>query len=228
MKKIVLRGNDKPHMTSQLRNAIMKRSQLKNKANKRGKPADKTAYKTQRNLVIKLNKQARKSFLKNQTIENPANKTKQFWKLCKPFLTEKGFHYKQKFTLKTKRGETSNKITIANIFNNYFLNSTKSLNIPAWNPENSRNNADLEKTLETFESHPNDRYIKEVTSDTKLSFQHVLPWETYQTIMELNKNKATSGNIPTKTLKTIARDICVPLTDCITLNYFKWCFFLVN
>ena len=69
--------------------------------------------------------------------------------------------------------------------------------------------------METFESHPNDRYIKEVTSDTKLSFQHVLPWETYQTIMELNKNKATSGNIPTKTLKTIARDICVPLTDCI-------------
>ena len=59
------------------------------------------------------------------------------------------------------------------------------------------------------------RQVKEVTSDTKFSFQHVLPWETYQTIMELNKNKATSGNIPTKTLKTIARDICVPLTDCI-------------
>ena len=33
--------------------------------------------------------------------------------------------------------------------------------------------------------------------------------------MELNKNEATSGNIPTKTLKTIARDICVPLNDCI-------------
>ena len=37
----------------------------------------------------------------------------------------------------------------------------------------------------------------------------------YQTIMELNKNKATSGNVPTKTLKTIVRDICVALTDCI-------------
>ena len=33
--------------------------------------------------------------------------------------------------------------------------------------------------------------------------------------MELNKNKATSGNVSTKTLKTIAQDICVPLTDCI-------------
>ena len=61
------------------------------------------------------------------------------------------------------------------------------------------------------------RYIKENPSDTKFSFQHVLPRETYQTIMELNKSKATSGNIPTKTLKTIARDICVPLIDCINL-----------
>ena len=33
--------------------------------------------------------------------------------------------------------------------------------------------------------------------------------------MELNKNKATSENIPTKALTTIARDICVPLSDCI-------------
>ena len=117
--------------------------------------------------------------------------------------------------LKTKRGVTSSETRISNIFNNYFQNITKSLNIPAWNPVNSRNNTDLEKILETSESHPSLRHIKEVTSDTKFSFQHVLPWETYQTIMELNKNKATSENIPTKTLKTIARNICVPLTDCI-------------
>ena len=33
--------------------------------------------------------------------------------------------------------------------------------------------------------------------------------------MELNKNKETSRNISKETLKTIARDICVPLTECI-------------
>ena len=54
----------------------------------------------------------------------------------------------------------------------YFVNITKSLNIPAWNPENSRDNTDLEKILETLESHPSVGYIKEVTSDTKFSFQH--------------------------------------------------------
>ena len=51
-------------MTSQLRKAIMKRSWLKNKANESGKPADKTAYKTQRNLVVKLHKEVKKSSLK--------------------------------------------------------------------------------------------------------------------------------------------------------------------
>ena len=77
--------------------------------------------------------------------------------------------------------------TIANIFNNYFVNITKSLYILAWNPESSRNNTDSGKILETFESHPSIRYT-EVTSYTKFSFQHVLPWETNQTIMELNKS----------------------------------------
>ena len=76
------------------------------------------------------------------------------------FFTEKGFHYNQKFTLKTKRVVISNETTIANIFNNYFVNITKSLNIPAWNPENSRNNTDLEKILETFESHPSVKVYK--------------------------------------------------------------------
>ena len=78
----------------------MKRYLLKNKANKSGKPDDKTVYKTQRNLFVQLNKEAKKSFLKNQITENATNKTQNFCKLCKPFFTEKGSHYKQKFTLK--------------------------------------------------------------------------------------------------------------------------------
>ena len=91
--------------------------------------------------------------------------------------------------------------------NNYFVDITNSLNISAWNSENSPNDTNSEKILKTLKSHRRVRHTIEVTSDTNFSFQHVLPWETYQTIMELNKNKARSGNIPTKTLKTIPRDI---------------------
>ena len=64
---------------------------------------------------------------------------RNLWKLCKPFVTEKGFHYKQEFTLKTKRGVTSSETTI---IINYFVNNTKSLNISACNPEYSRNDSD--------------------------------------------------------------------------------------
>ena len=42
--------------------------------------------------------------------------------------------------------------------------------------------------------------------------------------MELNKIKRTSGNIPAKTLKTIAWDIGVPLTDCIISAILKCVF----
>ena len=101
----------------------------------------------------------------------------------------------------------------SNIFNNYFVNITKSLNIPAWNPENSWNNTDLDKILETFESHPSFRDIKDVTSDTKFRYHG----KRAKLLWNLIKNKATSGNILTKTLKTIARYICVALTDCINL-----------
>ena len=59
------------------------------------------------------------------------------------------------------------------------------------------------------------KHIKEITSDGKCSFQHALSLETNQTIMKLKKNKSNSGNIPTKTLKTIAQDICIHLNDCI-------------
>ena len=43
----------------------MTRSRLKNKANKSGKEEDLKAYKKQRNLVLKLNRKAKKNFLKS-------------------------------------------------------------------------------------------------------------------------------------------------------------------
>ena len=51
-------------MTYKLMKAIMKRSRFKNRANNSGKPTDKTVYKKEKNLVVKLNKEAKNYFLK--------------------------------------------------------------------------------------------------------------------------------------------------------------------
>ena len=102
-KKRIVRGNNKPHLTSLIRKEIMTRSRLKNKANKSGKEEDLKAYKKQRNLVLKLNRKAKKNFLKSCISTNDKMKNKNFWKLCKPFFTEKGSQYNQNITLIEKK-----------------------------------------------------------------------------------------------------------------------------
>ena len=87
MKNIVLRGNDKLHMTSHLRWAC-------------GIPSDKTAYKTQRNLVVKLNKEAKKSFLKTQITENGTKKRNIFGNRANFFSLRKVFVMNRNLLLK--------------------------------------------------------------------------------------------------------------------------------
>ena len=63
------------------RRAIMKRSKLKNKANKTKHPLDIMNYKTQRNYVTKLNKTAKLEYFNNLKLGKD-NKT--FREKCKP------------------------------------------------------------------------------------------------------------------------------------------------
>ena len=81
-----MRGNQKPHIDENLRKAIMKRSQLKNKANKTKQLEDITKYKEQRNLADKLNRESKTQYFDNiQTSKN----SKPFWDKCKPYFSNK-------------------------------------------------------------------------------------------------------------------------------------------
>ena len=59
--------NFKPHVTKDLRKAILKRSHLKALAIKSKKPVDRANYNRQRNLVVQLNKKAKKLFFSKTT-----------------------------------------------------------------------------------------------------------------------------------------------------------------
>ena len=76
-KKKFLRGNCKPYVSKELRKAMMKRSELKNKANKTKYHEDILNYKKQRNLVTKLNKNSKKAYfnsLSGDTSKKPFGK----------------------------------------------------------------------------------------------------------------------------------------------------------
>ena len=199
----------------------MTRSRLKNKANKSGKEEDLKAYKKQRNLVLKLNRKAKKNFLKSCISTNYEMKSKNFWKLCKPFFTEKGSQYNQNIMLTEKKHSISEKHKVANIFNKYFVNITKTLNIPEWKPQKGLTFQNLDIILDTFSSHPSVIQIKEKTNKDVFSFCHVLHWKTYRAIRSINQNNSSSGTIPTKVLRSLAKEICIPLTDCINRIILK-------
>ena len=74
-----VRGNHKPHINKELRKAIMKRSRLKNKANKTKKLIDIS------NFVVNLNKQAKFTYFSSY---NSAD-SKPFWVNCKPCFSNK-------------------------------------------------------------------------------------------------------------------------------------------
>ena len=57
-----LRANNKPHMSKQLRKAMMTRSKLESRANKSKFPKDMADYRAQRNLVVSMNRKARKLY----------------------------------------------------------------------------------------------------------------------------------------------------------------------
>ena len=120
----IFRGNQKPHINKILRNAIMKRPQLKNKANKPKSVDDLMKYQKQRQLVVKLNENCKKEFFDN--LEAKSN-SKSFWDKCKPYFSNKHskgdsdilLTEKDKLLLKNKK--------VADIFNSYFQSITDSL-----------------------------------------------------------------------------------------------------
>ena len=57
---------------------------------------------------------------------------KTFGSFANPFFAEKGSQYNQNITLIEKKRSISDKHKVANIFNKYFVNTTKTLNIPEW------------------------------------------------------------------------------------------------
>ena len=130
-------------------------------------------------------------------------------------FTEKGPQFDQNITLIEKKRSISEKHKVANIFNKYFVNITKTLNIPEWKPQKGLTLQNLDINLDTFSRHTCVIQIKEKTNKDFFSFRHVLPWETYRAILSVNQNKSTSGTIPTKLLRSLAEEICIPLIHCI-------------
>ena len=116
----------KNHVKKVLRSAIMKKSPLKNKANKTHKAVVIFNYKKQGNLVVKINNECKREYFAKLNVKIT---TKLFWKTCKPYFSNKHSHGGSKITLIQNDRIISRNNKIAKTFNTYFESVTDSLNL---------------------------------------------------------------------------------------------------
>ena len=112
-------------MNKDLRKATRKRSILKKAANSSKREEDVRKYKDQRNLVVKLNIQAKRQYfmsLQSKTIDND----KKFWKTVKPLFSNKN-PMSEKITMIEDGRILSNDMEVAECLDEYFCNITDSL-----------------------------------------------------------------------------------------------------
>ena len=129
----------------------MKRSRLKNKANKSGKEEDKRLYNIQRNKVSKLNNKLKKTYFKEKLPKG--NNVKDFWNYCKPYFTNKGICNDGRIILVENNKILNKDSDISEIFNNYFVNITKDLGIFDW-VDDSSDRSNIFTRMSTFSNHP--------------------------------------------------------------------------
>ena len=188
----------------------MKRSRLKNKANKTKIETDISNFKKQRNLVVNLNRQAKLEYFNSY---GSADNKKQFWIDCKPYFCNKHSKADTNINLNENGNLILKNEEIAKTFIDYFGSIVKNLNLHYWEDKNSvpSNSSDkINDIIKNFENHPSIYNIKtKYRGISKFSFQPV----TIEEVKNMT-NKAVGGEIPTKILKECDFTFYV-LTKCI-------------
>ena len=160
LKTKFLRHNNNPFMTKELRKAIMKRSQLKNRYNKNHNYENWYLYKKQRNFCVSLLRKTKRNYFKNVKIQDITD-NKKFWKTIRPYFSDKGYN-QTKITIVEKDSIITDEKKIATLMNNYFINVTKNLDLK---PLQVSNASDIDEITKHFDDHISVCKIEEVYSE---------------------------------------------------------------
>ena len=192
-------------MNRTLHKAVMKRSRLRNKYLKNRTEENKLAFNQQRNICVTLFRKEKYDYYNNLNVKKITD-NKTFWKTIKPFLSDKG-PSTQIITLIEKEEIISDDDKVANIFNTFFTNTVKNLDLTisdtilviCSNVDDS-----VLKAIKRYENHPSILNIKKNIGDDNpgFSFSHVEKAEIRKEIRNLNIHKACQEtDIPTKIIK---------------------------
>ena len=162
---------NKPHITKPLRQAIMKRSKLRNKANKTKPFIDIRNYKQQRNYVVNLNKNAKFEYFSRYDCKDG----KPFWVNCKPYFSNKYSKADHDIVLNGDGELILKNKEIANIFNDYFGSIFENLNLEHWDGDSNSNSVinhrnNVNDIIKKYNNHPSIKNIKNIKISINFHF----------------------------------------------------------
>ena len=124
-------------MTKTLRKTIMVRSRLKSIYNKKQSYDNWDKYKKQRNFCEELLCKTKQDYFNNIDIKN-VNDRKNFWKLIKPYLSNKRLN-SNKIFLSEKGRPIKDPAAIAATMNDYFVNITQTIGLKQFQSDHANN-----------------------------------------------------------------------------------------
>ena len=192
----------------------MKRSALKKRANISNNLEIIKLYKKQRNYVVNISRTGKTEYFQKHMPHGASSKN--FWKFCKPFFSNKTTNFDDKSILLENVEVVSKNEEIATHFNNYFSDITKRLNITKWCISDKLSDDPLANAIRKYENHPSIIKIKSSVETTQLfDFNFVSSDDISKIINSLDPTKKTSDAIPTKIVKLANKQICKDLVNCI-------------
>ena len=137
-----------------------------------------------------------------------AHLPKNFWKFCKPFFTNQITNFDDEIMLVENEKALSKNKGIAYLFNTYFNDITKGLNIERWLTSSLSCKDPLVNAIRKYEMHPRILTIKLVFKSRRLfDFNFASRDDISKIIISLDSTKRTSGVIPTKIVKLASKEI---------------------
>ena len=160
-----------------LRKKNYTRSRLRNNYLKFPSVENEKLFKVQRNKCVSLRKKCIKSYFQKVS-ENGINSNKAFWRIVKPFITNKNCHEQNDIILNENGKVIINENELAETFNEHYINiverssGKKPSNIALEN-HNLDTNTILKQILSNYSNHSSVKKVKEVFKNCKYinSFQ---------------------------------------------------------
>ena len=220
LKTKIVRGNDAPFMTSELRREIRHRSKLAKIARTEKSPQSILAFHKQRNKCNRLKFENKKVYFEKVT----ADGGKRFWQAIKPFVSDKGSHGNDEYILEENGTLIKDPGKISSIFVDYYTHILEHStgNPPVQIPLSDTSDI-IDDILSYYKDHESILSIKTKYPNIFFKIPEPTEEEIFTILKTIDIKKATGlDTIPPKLVRMSANLLKTPFTNILkfyTANY---------